>query len=95
MSGLRRARLNPKFAPLYPEIPAGYWLPAWQAATRRAERLWRESGPEALVEERLLADEHFEFRGGTRRSPAWYPVPERLTDPTTAEIAGGPSRSQS
>jgi hypothetical protein len=89
VSGLRRARLDPKFGSLYPEIPAGHWLPAWQAATRRAERVWREAGAEALLEGRLLAEEHFQFRGGTPRSAGWYVVPERLTDPTRAEIGSG------
>ena len=82
---LRRTRLDPKFGSLYPEIPAGHWIPAWQAATRRAERLWREVGPEALLGDRILPEEHFQFRGGRPRSAGWYVEPERLSDPTPAE----------
>ena len=41
MSELRRARLNPKFGRLYPELPADEWLPAWQTAMQVAERLMR------------------------------------------------------
>ena len=94
MAGPRRTRLDPKFGSLYPEIPAGHWLPAWQAATRRAERLWREQGPEALLEDRLLSDKHFQFRGGIPRPGGRYVVPERLTDPTRAEIGSGGGHSE-
>jgi len=86
---LRRTRLDPKFGSLYPEIPAAHWIPAWQAATRRAERLWRETGADALIEGRLLSEEHFQFRGGRARGVGWYVEPERLSDPTRAEMAGG------
>jgi hypothetical protein len=82
----RRTRLNPQYKALYPEIPAGQWIPAWDAATRRAERLWREVGPDALLRGRVLPDDHFEFRGGTPRSAGWYVEPERLSDPTRAEV---------
>lgn len=86
MGLLRRTRLDPKFGSLYPEIPAGHWIPAWQAATRMAERLWREAGPEALLEGRILPEEHFQFCGGRSRGANWYVTPERLSDPTPAEI---------
>ena len=88
MGGLRCAKLDPRFASLYPEIPANHWLPAWQAAMRRAERLWRDTGPEAFVQERVLREEHFQFRGGDVRPAGWYVVPERLSDPTPAELIG-------
>ena len=80
MSGIRRALLIPRFGSLYPEIPAGHWIPAWQAAMRRAERVWRDEGPNSLVRDRLLPDEHFQFRGGKPRGWAWLPTPERLSD---------------
>ena len=88
MVPLRRTRLDPKFGFLYPEIPAGHWIPAWQAATRRAERLWREEGADALLRGRILPEEHFQFRGGRPRGAGWYVEPERLSDPTRAEIGG-------
>jgi hypothetical protein len=84
----RRARLNPKFGRLYPELTAGQWLPAWQAAMQRAERVWQVDGSEALIRERLLPPEHFEFQGGTPRSVDWYVTAERLSD-ATAELAHG------
>jgi hypothetical protein len=77
--------LNPKFSALYPELEAGRWLPAWQAAVRRAERLWHDLGAEALIQGRILPDEHFRFRGGSPREFGWYVTPERLSDPTPAE----------
>jgi hypothetical protein len=86
MGPLRLTRLDPEFGSLYPEIPAGRWIPAWQAATRRAERLSEEAGPEALLEGRILPEEHFQFRGGRSRGAGWYVTPERLSDRTPAEI---------
>ncbi len=80
MGTIRRALLSPQFGSLYPEIPAGHWIPAWQAAMRRAERVWRDTGPVALISDRLLPDEHFHFRGGKPRGFAWIPIPERLSD---------------
>jgi hypothetical protein len=47
---------------------------------RRADRVWRDAGPDALISGRLLPDEHFRFRGGKPRGLAWLPVPERLSD---------------
>jgi len=85
----RHTLLDPKFGSLYPELPAGHWLPAWKAASRRAERLWQEEGPEALIADRLLPDEHFRFKGGQRRSSGWYIAPERLTDPTGVDVGNG------
>jgi hypothetical protein len=76
----RQALLNPKFGTLYPEVPANHWLPAWEAAMLRAERLWFKRGPEAMVEARLLPDEHFEFRGGQPRAANWQGGTERLCD---------------
>jgi hypothetical protein len=89
---MRRARLKKKFGSLYPELPADHWIPAWQASMRRAERVWGEAGPEALIEGRLLPNEHFEFHGGSARPPGWYPTPERLSDPARSNRAttGGP-----
>ncbi len=72
--------LDPRFGSLYPEMPAGFWLPAWEAMIRRAERLWRDVGADALVEGRLLPDGHFHFRGGKPRGSEWCGAPERLSD---------------
>jgi hypothetical protein len=83
---VRLAKLLPTFGSLYPEIPAGHWIPAWDAAMRRALKVWGEGGAEAVVYTRLLAEEHFEFRGGEPRPSDWAITPERLSDPTSSEI---------
>ena len=80
MGSLRRAMLDPQFRTIYPEIPAGHWIPAWQAAMRRADRVWLDAGVKALIQDRLLPEEHFRFQGGDPRPSDWYPTPERLSD---------------
>jgi hypothetical protein len=83
---VRHARLKSEYGSMYPELQPDYWLPAWQVATRLAERRWREIGPEAMVQDRLLSDDHFDFRGGKPRPMDWYVTPERLSDPNVAEL---------
>jgi hypothetical protein len=39
-------------------------------------------GVKALIQDRLLPEEHFRFLGGDPRPSDWYPTPERLSDPT-------------
>jgi hypothetical protein len=62
---VRRVRVRPEYAPLYPEIVPGVWMSA-----RRATRLVKHAGPQARSTEqgcaggRVLCDAHFEFRGG-------------------------------
>ncbi len=60
---IRRARVKPEFAHLYPEVADGVWLSA-----RRVTRLVRRRrGPRILLPgNRALSPEHFEFRGGAR-----------------------------
>ena len=43
-------------------------------------------GADALTRGRLLSEDHFQFRGGEPRPPGWYAAPERLSDPTEAEL---------
>jgi hypothetical protein len=81
----RLAVLDPKFAALYPDIPAGEWLPALKAAAWHADRLWLDQGREGLCLNRVLSDQHFRFRGGTPRRPGWYVSAERLCDRTILE----------
>jgi len=60
----REARLRPEHAPLYPGIRSGAWEPAAVLVDRVvAGRLLRGGRPD--IRERVLSDEHFEFRGGT------------------------------
>jgi hypothetical protein len=85
----RITRLNPQFGSLYPEIPAGHWITAWEATKRRADRVWRQEGAEALIHSRLLPEDHFQFLGGQPRPKGLDFRPERLSDPTAAELPEG------
>jgi hypothetical protein len=64
-STARQARLKPEFAGLYPPLTPDVWEPAAEMGARVL--LWQvqQQGTAALGM-RLLAEEHFEFRGG------WY-----------------------
>ncbi|HEX7337847.1 MAG TPA: hypothetical protein VF252_11635 [Gemmatimonadales bacterium] len=59
---IREARLRPEFADLYPALEPGVWLPATTVGQQLL--LWHLAKAVAPRGERLLADEHFEFRGG-------------------------------
>ena len=83
----RRARLHPEFADLYPELPAGFWITAWYAAMKQADRLWLDLGPRALISSRVLRDEHFQFRGGQPRG-AKTPTRDRVSDVTLPSSLG-------
>ncbi len=66
---IREARLRPEAAPLYPQIPAGVWLPATDVGAKLL--LWQLKAPRPVaLGERLLDEQHFEFRGGLRRGMA-------------------------
>ena len=66
MTFVREARLKPEFAHLYPELPAGRWMPASEVGATILMTQLKSLAPKRLGE-RLLPDEHFEFRGGSDR----------------------------
>jgi hypothetical protein len=71
---VRRVRVRPEFAWLYPEIVPGVWMPAAKAArlVRQADAKQRRVHGCACM--RLLCEIHFEFRGGCSgedRTGAW------------------------
>ena len=74
---MRKACLKPELASLYPEVLPNIWLGAAGVAARVAARLRRERGRDLLAG-RVLPDEHFEFRGGRRRSLRWAGQGSRL-----------------
>jgi hypothetical protein len=77
---VREARLRPEFAALYPGVEPGVWQDAPALAEQMlTEHLMRPS-PGYMLSERVLAKEHFEFRGG---SPDSRPriARTRRTDP--------------
>lgn len=63
---VRQARLRPEYADLYPGVKPGVWL----AATTIGQQLllWHLAKSVTPLGERLMAEEHFEFRGGGQES---------------------------
>ena len=66
---VRRVRVRPEFASLYPELVPGMWMSASKAA-----RMIRQADPTQqrmhdCACRRPMCEIHFEFRGG-RRQPA-------------------------
>lgn len=64
---VRRVRVLPQFASLYPEMVPGVWISA-----ARAARLARQADPNnrrvhGCACARVLCEVHFEFRGGDSR----------------------------
>jgi hypothetical protein len=59
---VREARLRPEFADLYPAVEPGVWLPATTVGQKLL--LWHLAKAIAPQGERLMGEEHFEFRGG-------------------------------
>ena len=59
---IREARLRPEYADLYPTVEPGVWLPATTVGQKLL--LWHLAKAMTPKGERLLTDEHFEFRGG-------------------------------
>lgn len=66
MTIVREARLRPQYAHLYPELPADTWMPASEVGATILMNQLRSTQPFNFGE-RLLPDEHFEFRGGAER----------------------------
>jgi hypothetical protein len=73
---MREARLKPEYAELYPTLTPGQWEPAARVAEAVLARLLLLEISEAPVQDRVLQEEHFEFRGET---PGGASVPPRKT----------------
>lgn len=69
MEECREARLRPEYAELYPVLPPGVWMSASDIG--RHLLLWHLATARSPSGDRLISEEHFEFRGGERRSGAW------------------------
>ena len=77
-TSIREARLRPQYASLYPALEPGTWQPA--TAIGRQLLLWHLTAPSLPDGERLMSEEHFEFRGGSRREKAEAGVRTRSAD---------------
>jgi hypothetical protein len=75
----REARLKPEFAHLYPPLQGGRWEPAGVLADHMVAWLLRQPNRGGYVSpHRVLRPEHFEFRGGTKRTlPGTQPLTRR------------------
>jgi hypothetical protein len=65
----REAQLKAEYADWYPELDAGVWFPAAWVAARVLEQL-RHGEPRWELSTRVLADDHFAFRGGAADRPS-------------------------
>lgn len=77
----REARLRPEFDYLYPEIEPGTWQPVEELINRVVTLLYGDRSRAGVITgERLLRDDHFEFRGASPRPPGLPPDLSRLSD---------------
>jgi hypothetical protein len=77
-STIREARLKPEYASLYPGVRAGVWMPA--ATIGQQMLLWHLTAQATPQGERLISEEHFEFRGGQKRVGSWINMRTRPAD---------------
>jgi hypothetical protein len=62
---IREAKLRPEHASLYPAIEPGVWMRASDIG--RQLLLWHLTAGSVPDADRVMSEEHFEFRGGHRR----------------------------
>jgi hypothetical protein len=73
----REARLLPAFDYLYPDIEPGVWQPVETLIHRVVTMLYGDRSRSGVITgERLLRDDHFEFRGSSPRPEG---LPSRLS----------------
>ena len=65
---MREARLRPEFAQLYPTLTPGEWKPAARIAEAVLANFLLHEMTDSPAPDRLLPEEHFEFRGGAKPS---------------------------
>ncbi|MFL5514924.1 MAG: hypothetical protein ACJ8DJ_02130 [Gemmatimonadales bacterium] len=65
---IREAKLRPEYAELYPAIEPGVWMQASDIG--RQLLLWHLTAASVPDADRVMSDEHFEFRGGHQRGLA-------------------------
>jgi hypothetical protein len=77
----REARLRPAYDYLYPDIEPGVWQPVETLIHRVVTMLYGDKSRSGVITgDRLLRDDHFEFRGTSPR-PAGLPTRlSRLSD---------------
>jgi hypothetical protein len=78
---VREARLRPEFAGLYPGVEPGVWERATLLADLLLAQHFLRPSPGYMLSDRVLPEEHFEFRGGEVRGLFWNGQLSRATDP--------------
>jgi hypothetical protein len=77
---MREARLKPEYAELYPTLTPGQWEPAARVAEAVLARLLLLEISEAPVQDRVLQEQHFDFRGETSSGGSPPPGNTRSSD---------------
>jgi hypothetical protein len=81
----REARLRPEYDYLYPDIEPGDWQPVEVLINRVVTMLYGDRSRSGVITgERLLRDDHFEFRGKSARPTGLPSDLSRLSDAGTA-----------
>jgi hypothetical protein len=78
-SALREARLREQYVGLYPGLTPGVWLPAAEVAEHIVDMVRHERGRTGVYG-RVVADDHFDFRGGEDRAAERRSRNERRED---------------
>ncbi len=73
----REGRLRPEFAPQYPDLTPGIWVPACTLTEFVLERGLYQRLTGSPAKHRSLFEGHFEFRGGPARDSGWAGPDER------------------
>ncbi len=80
----REARLKPEYSDLYPGLAIDTWIPVEMLLRHVATLLLtRRAEPAAITGERLILEEHFDFRGTSDRPDGLPPSLSRLSDAST------------
>jgi hypothetical protein len=64
----REARLRPEYAPVYPTLTPDLWQDAARVSELIAASRQQLVSPGNVIQDRVLPDAHFEFRGGLPRA---------------------------
>jgi hypothetical protein len=76
---VREARLKPEWAHLYPGLEADAWVAAAQLVPLVLRHRLQDQ-PTWEFAQRILRDDHFDFRGGRPRDDSWTGVLTRVED---------------
>jgi hypothetical protein len=80
----REARLKPDSAHLYPCIDSSAWFPVEVLINRVVTLLYGDPANSGLITgERLLREDHFDFRGASPRPDGWPAGLTRMSDAAT------------